>query len=82
MPFKSEFEVKENCNICLDYHSESGHIPYVTCENYSCNGVFHLECIKQWFDNLKGSKTFLAVVVGACPFCKAVGVSICSLFFL
>ncbi|XP_055540504.1 uncharacterized protein LOC129727085 [Wyeomyia smithii] len=59
-----------SCGICMSYRNDNNRIPIVSCDNEKCSLIFHIECLKQWFLSLKQSKTFFAISVGTCPFCK------------
>lgn len=63
------------CNICYSYKLDHGEIPIISCDNPHCYLIFHSMCLKEWFNTLADGKTFLDVAFGACPFCKAVGLT-------
>lgn len=59
------------CNICMSYLSgEDGRVPIISCDNQKCETIYHATCLNRWFSLQSDGKTFLAVSVGKCPFCK------------
>ncbi|XP_053683609.1 E3 ubiquitin-protein ligase FANCL [Sabethes cyaneus] len=59
-----------SCGICMSHRNDHNQIPIVSCDNEKCSLIFHVECLKQWFLSLKQSKTFFAISIGTCPYCK------------
>uniref|UniRef100_A0A8D8I2P1 E3 ubiquitin-protein ligase FANCL n=1 Tax=Culex pipiens TaxID=7175 RepID=A0A8D8I2P1_CULPI len=70
-PMRTEDEADAiDCGICMSHRDDRGKIPIVSCDNEKCSLVFHVDCMKQWFLSLKESKTFFAISIGTCPYCK------------
>ncbi|XP_055630695.1 uncharacterized protein LOC129771256 [Toxorhynchites rutilus septentrionalis] len=61
---------KINCGICMSYRDGNKKIPIVSCDNEKCSLIFHVACLKQWFFSLEESKTFFAISIGTCPYCR------------
>nr|XP_019545618.2 uncharacterized protein LOC109416103 [Aedes albopictus] len=58
------------CGICMSYRDDRNKIPIISCDNEKCSLIFHIGCLKEWFMSLKDSRTFFAISVGTCPYCK------------
>ncbi|XP_062557505.1 E3 ubiquitin-protein ligase Fancl [Armigeres subalbatus] len=58
------------CGICMSYRDDQNKIPIISCDNEKCSLIFHIGCLKEWFMSLKDSRTFFAISVGTCPYCK------------
>ncbi|XP_055599751.1 uncharacterized protein LOC129748960 [Uranotaenia lowii] len=58
------------CGICMTSKDDSEVIPLISCDNDKCMLIFHFSCLKQWFSSLKDSRTFFAISIGKCPYCK------------
>ncbi|XP_055679924.1 E3 ubiquitin-protein ligase FANCL [Lutzomyia longipalpis] len=62
-------EEETPCSICFEY-AQGKTIPIISCDNTKCNVIFHLQCLREYFDTLRGSKTMFTLAMGQCPFCR------------
>ncbi|XP_021693824.1 E3 ubiquitin-protein ligase FANCL [Aedes aegypti] len=73
-PMRIELTGKDDeaiqCGICMSYRDDQNKIPIISCDNEKCSLIFHIGCLKEWFMSLKDSRTFFAISVGTCPYCK------------
>ncbi|KAJ6640314.1 E3 ubiquitin-protein ligase FANCL [Pseudolycoriella hygida] len=59
-----------NCSICGTFQMDNS-IPMISCDNFKCDLVFHVGCLKQWWSMVADNKTFLYIELGTtCPMCK------------
>lgn len=61
----------KSCSICFEFNLD-GTYPIITCFNPSCEVIFHIICLRKWFETLSDTKTFsfCTVTCGLCPYCK------------
>ncbi|XP_050072652.1 uncharacterized protein LOC126560740 [Anopheles maculipalpis] len=70
-PFDSLQQANEdnNCGICMNYHDADERVPIISCDNEQCNLIFHINCLKEWFDTQRESKKIFTISIGNCPYC-------------
>lgn len=73
VPNKPDSETSDlisiDCGICYCYDM-CGEVPEMTCNNDSCNQLYHVSCLVEWFRGLVNVRQSFGTVFGECPYCS------------